>query len=99
MVRLNADSDERLLDIQGNETTPAKLAREYQIIYRPGVLLFEEGNLLRRHDSLTFPHHFKESLRYVGGGYYKETDYRSYSLQRTEDLLEAGVTIDLGPPQ
>ena len=99
VVRLDADSDERLLDIHGNETTPARLARKYEMIYRPGVLLFDEGNLLRRHDSLTFPHHFKESLRYVAGGYYKETDYRSYSRQRTEELLEAGVTIDLGAPQ
>ena len=99
VVRLDADSDERLLDIYGNETTPARLARKYEMIYRPGVLLFDEDNLLRRHDSLTFPHHFKESLRYVAGGYYKETDYRSYSRQRTEELLEAGVTIDLGAPQ
>ena len=98
VVRLNADSEERLLDINGNETTPARLAREYQMIYRPGILLFDDGNLLRRHDSLTFPHHFKESLRYVGSGYYKQLDYHSYSRQRTEELLEAGVTIDLGAP-
>ena len=96
VVRLDADSSVTLLDFFGNETTPAELARNYQMIYRPGVLLFENGNLLRRHDSLTFPHHFKESLRYVAGGYYQQTDYRSYSRQRTEQLLEAGVTIDLG---
>ena len=99
VVRLNADSEEPLLDMYGNQTTPAALAREYAMIYRPGVLLFDDGNLLRRHDSLTYPHHFKESLRYVAGGYYKQTDYRSYSRQRTEELLEAGVTIDLGAPQ
>jgi hypothetical protein len=69
------------------------------MIYRPGILLFDEGKLLRRHDSLTFPHHFKESLRYVAGGYYKDLDYRSYSRQRTEELLKAGVIIDLAPPQ
>ena len=87
------------MDVHGNATTPAELARELQMIYRPGVILFDDGNLLRRHDSLTFPHHFKESLRYVAGGYYQQTDYRSYSRQRTEELLEAGVDIDLGPPQ
>jgi len=62
------------------------------------VLVFEDGELLRRHDSLTFPHHFKESLRYVAGGYYRETSYYDYSQRRTEELLEAGVTIDLGRP-
>jgi len=97
VLRLDADSSEPIIDFYGNTTTAAELARQYEMIYRPGVLLFEDGNLLRRHDSLTFPHHFKESLRFVAGGYYKETDYRSYSRRRTEELLEAGVTIDLGP--
>jgi len=99
VVRLDADSTTPIVDVHGNQTTPAALAREYQMIYRPGVLLFDDGNLLRRHDSLTYPHHFKESLRYVAGGYYQHTDYRSYSRQRTEELLDAGVTIDLGPPK
>ena len=98
VVRLDADSTEAIIDIYGRETTPAALAREYEMIYRPGVLLFDEGNLLRRHDSLTFAHHFKESLRYVGGGHYRDTDYRSYSEQRTEALLQAGETIDLAGP-
>ena len=96
VVRLDADSNAPLRDFYGKETTPAEFAREHGMIYRPGVLLFEDGELLRRHDSLTFPHHFKESLRYVAGGYYKETDYPTYSRQRTEELLASGVTIDLG---
>ena len=68
------------------------------MIYRPGVLAFDNGTLVRRHDSLTFPHHFKESMRFVAGGFYQQTDYRTYSQQRTEELLEAGVDIDLGRP-
>ena len=98
VLRLDTDSGETIRDFHGNETTPAAFAREYQMIYRPGVLVFEDGELLRRHDSLTFPHHFKESLRYVAGGYYRETSYYDYSQRRTEELLEAGVTIDLGRP-
>jgi thioredoxin-related protein len=99
IVRLDADSNEPIMDVYGNKTTAAELAKKHEMIYRPGVLVFDEGNLLRRHDSLTFPHHFKESMRYVAGGYYKQTDYRSYSQQRTEELLAAGVVIDLGRPQ
>ena len=98
VVRLDADSTETILDIHGNKTTAAELANKHELFYRPGVLIFDEGVLLRRHDSLTFPHHFKESLRYVAGGFYKETDYRSYSQKRTEELLAAGVVIDLGRP-
>lgn len=98
IVRLDADSTETIVDTEGNKTTPAELARKHEMFYRPGVLVFDEGSLLHRHDSLTFPHHFKEGLRYVAGGYYKETDYRSYSRARTEELLAAGVIIDLGRP-
>ena len=98
VVRLDADSSQPIIDVTGRTTTPAELAREYQMIYRPGVLLFNEGELWRRHDSLIYPHHFSESLRYVAGEHYRETDYRSYSRARTEALLEAGVTIDLSAP-
>ncbi len=99
IVRLDADSMEAIRDVHGNKTTPAELVRQHEMIYRPGVLVFDDGHLVRRHDSLTFPHHFKESMRYVAGGYYKQTDYRNYSLQRTEELLANGVFIDLGRPQ
>jgi len=99
VVRLDADSNATIRDVLGNETTPAELARQHEMIYRPGVLVFDDGKLIRRHDSLTYPHHFKESLRYVAGGYYRQTDYRNYSLQRTEELLSSGVTIDLGRPE
>jgi hypothetical protein len=37
-------------------------------------------------------------MRFVAGGFYQQTDYRTYSQQRTEELLEAGVDIDLGRP-
>jgi thioredoxin-related protein len=99
IVRLDANSQETILDVYGNETTPAELARKHEMIYRPGVLAFDDGNLVRRHDSLTFPHHFKESMRYVAGGFYQQTDYQTYSQRRTEALLEAGVVIDLGRPK
>jgi thioredoxin-related protein len=99
IVRLDADSNATIIDVYGNQTTPAELARKHEMIYRPGVLVFEDGALLRRHDSLTFPHHFKESMRYVAGGYYQQMDYQSYSRQRTEELLASGVDIDLGRPK
>lgn len=99
VVRLDADSQEKIRDIHGNETTPAELARKYEMIYRPGVLMFDDGLLLRRVDSLLFPYHFKEYVRYVAGGFYKKLDWRTYSDRRTEELLQAGETIDLGRPK
>lgn len=98
IVRLDADSNSEVIDVDGTPTTPKKMAEEYEMIYRPGVLAFNESKLIRRHDSLTFPHHFKESMRYVAGGFYKQSDYQTYSENRTEELLSQGVIIDLGRP-
>lgn len=96
VVRLDADSDEKIIDVYGDQTTPRALAKEYDMVYRPGVLLFDDGELVRRYDSLLFHFHFKEGFRYVSGGYYKTQDYRTYSQARTEALLSQGVNIDLG---
>jgi thioredoxin-related protein len=96
IVRIDVSSNQALTDIDGEQTTSIKLVNKYQMIYRPGVLIFNEGKLLRRHDSLTFPYHFKESLRYVAGEFYKTQTYSDYSQKRTEELLSQGITIDLG---
>ncbi len=98
IVRLDADSEQAIVGVDGNPTTPKQLAKQFEMFYRPGVLAFNQGQLIRRHDSLTFPHHFKESMRFTAGGFYKTQDYRSYSEQRTEELLSQGVNIDLGRP-
>ena len=98
VVRLNTDSDETVIDFQGEETTTSRLAERYSMIYRPGILLFEDHNLIRRHDSLIFPHHLSESLRYVGRSIYRQTDYRSFTEQYRETLLQAGIDINLGRP-
>lgn len=99
IVRLDADSDQKVIDVDGTTTTAGAIARKHEMIYRPGVLVFDQGQLVRRHDSLTFPHHFKESMRFVAGGFYKNQDYRTYSEQRTEELLAKGINIDLGRPK
>jgi thioredoxin-related protein len=96
VVRLNADSDEEIIGVDGRKSTPRAMANKYEMIYRPGVLLFDDKILVRRYDSLLFPHHFKEGFRYVSGSFYKTQDYRAYSEARTEELLAQGVNIDLG---
>ncbi len=99
IVRLDADSDEAIIDVDGKPATPAGLAQKHNMIYRPGVLAFDRGELVRRVDSLLFPHHFKENMRFVAGGFYRRMDYPTYSARRTEELLSQGIDIDLGPPR
>jgi thioredoxin-related protein len=95
IVRIDASSNQLFTDVDGEQATASKLVDKYQMIYRPGVLVFNESKLRRRHDSLTFPHHFKESLRFVAGEFYKRQSYSEYSQQRTEELLSQGINIDL----
>jgi len=95
VVRLDADSPDRITDVAGNATTAGQWAEALNMIYRPGVLLFADGQLLRRYDSLLYRHHFAEGLRWIGSGSYRQEDYPSYSERRNEELLEAGIDIDL----
>jgi len=94
VVRLDADSNAPLVDPAGNRTTAHALARKHQVTYRPGVLLFDQGKLIRRHDSLLYSFHFKESLRYVSGGFHKVLSAREFSERYREELLSRGVDVD-----
>jgi thioredoxin-related protein len=96
IVRLDADSTDSIIDVDGNKTSPKTLANALKMSYRPGVMLFADGKLLRRYDSLLFRHHFKEGFRWISSGSYKREDYQTYSQRRTEELLDSGVDIDLG---
>nr|CAA6829445.1 MAG: Unknown protein [uncultured Thiotrichaceae bacterium] len=95
-VRLDAMSDAEIIDPEGNKTTAKEWVKKVEMTYRPGVLVFDEGKQLRRIDSLPYSHHFKEGMRYIGGGFYKTQKYDEYSEARTEELLAAGVDINLG---
>ena len=54
-----------------------------------------DGQLQRRYDSLLFSYHFREGFRYVADGYYRDMDYSEYADRRQEELLAAGVDINL----
>ncbi|MEZ5480188.1 MAG: thioredoxin fold domain-containing protein [Thiolinea sp.] len=95
VVRLDADAETDITTPEGEKTTPKAWAKSIDMTYRPGVLIYDEGKLQRRIDSLLFSFHFKEGLRYIGGGFYKTEDYSAYSEKRREELLSAGVDIDL----
>ncbi|MBL7002462.1 MAG: thioredoxin fold domain-containing protein [Gammaproteobacteria bacterium] len=94
-VRINLESDGDIVDVDGQKLSLKALAEKYKMIYRPGILLFNEGQLHRRYDSLLFSHHFKEGFRFVAGQHYKNGDYGHYSEKRTAQLLADGIDIDL----
>ena len=98
IVRLDANSDDEIIDVDGNKTTAKKWALKINLDYRPGILLYDNKKLISTIDALLFPFHFKEVLRYVSGKHYVQypKSYLDYLKVRQDELIKKGVTIDLG---
>ncbi|BAV33202.1 thioredoxin [Sulfuricaulis limicola] len=95
IVRLDAYSTSAIVDIDGRQTTPKEWALRLNIVYRPGVVFFNEGRERMRMDGMQYHYHFRELLRYVSGRHYREhATFSSYNAARREELLQQGVVID-----
>lgn len=95
IVRLDAYSSSPIVDIDGRKTTPKAWARRLNIIYRPGIVFFNEGKERMRMDGMHYHFHFKELLRYVSGRHYRDhATFTSYHAARREELLKQGLVID-----
>lgn len=95
VVRLDAYSTSPIVDIEGRRTTPKDWAKGLNLVYRPGIVLFNEGKERARMDGMLYRFHFKELLRYVSGRYYYEYPTKTrYNAARREELLRQGVVID-----
>ena len=95
LVRLDAYSTKPITDIDGNKTTPKAWAQKLNLVYRPGIVLFNEGKERARMDGMLYRFHFKELLRYVNGQYYNEYPSKSaYNAARRQELTEQGINID-----
>lgn len=97
VVRLDAESNESIINTKGEKTTPKKWVESLNLDYRPGMLLLNEGKVINTVDALLYSFHFKELLRYVSGKYYikHNGDYLDYLRVRQADLVNQGKTIDL----
>ena len=94
VVRINAEEDSLLIDLDGSELSVKDFVARYSIQYRPGILLIDESRIIRRYDSLPFSYHFREGLRFVAEGFYKHEAYEDYSKRRRDELIAAGVDIN-----
>ncbi len=96
VVRLDADSTTPITDVNGNKTTPKDWAKQLNITYRPGMILFDQGKEITRMDGMLYSFHFKELLRYVGGHYYQQyATYNEYLAKRQAELLDQGINIKI----
>lgn len=95
IVRLDAYSMSPIVDIEGRKTTPKEWAQRLNIVYRPGVVFFNEGKERMRMDGMQYHYHFRELLRYVSGRHYRKyATFSSYNAARREELLSQGAVID-----
>ncbi len=94
-VRLDADSSQAVVDLDGKTTTPAKWLKALDLSYRPAVVLFNEGREIQRVDGGLYHFHLKELLRYVSGAYYSQFGTLSqYKAAYRAELLKQGIAID-----
>ena len=83
------------MDLDGKKTSPREWAQRLNVIYRPGVVFFNEGQERVRMDGMQYHYHFKELLRYVSGKHYRRhASFSSYNAERREELLQQGAVID-----
>jgi thioredoxin-related protein len=93
-VRLDAESDRPLIDIEGQVTTPAQWVKDMGLTYRPAVVLFNQGRELFRADGQLYHHHLTEALRYVGKGYLQYDTLDEFKDVYREELLKVGDDVD-----
>lgn len=96
-VRLDALSEEPIVDVEGNQTTPRAYAEKLGLVYRPGIVLFDKGREVMRINSNLYSYHFEEILRYVGERHYETypESFYDYLDVRTAEITASGRDVDL----
>lgn len=96
-VRLDALSEEPIVDVEGNSTTPRAYAAKLGLVYRPGIVLFDKGREVTRIESELYTYHFEEVLRYVGERHYEKypESFYDYLDVRTAEITASGRDVDL----
>jgi len=95
VVRLDAESTQPLVDIEGRMTTPAKWVKDLGLTYRPSLIMFNDGREIYRADGRLYHFHFQEALRYVSGAYYKQFDtLGQYKAAYRAELRKKGIDVD-----
>ena len=95
VVRLDADSSERIVLPDGTATTPARWVKALGLAARPAIVLFDEGREVFRFEGHLYRFHFKEALRYVSGGHHRRfASISRYNAARRAELTRQGIDID-----
>lgn len=95
-LRFDTDSDKKIIWFDGTQLTPKQVAQKYNLSYRPGFLLFDEGKKIIEIDNRLYSFHFNTVLSFVSGRNYKTyEDFNAYRNALQGKLLEQGININL----
>jgi thioredoxin-related protein len=97
-VRLDALSDQPMVAVDGSQTTARKYAESLGLVSRPGIVLFDRGKEITRIESMLYPYHFQEVLRYVGERWYEKypKSFFDYLAVRSAELRARGEDVNIG---
>ena len=96
-VRLDALSEEPMIDPAGNATTPKAWAKQLGLTYRPGIVLFDQGKEIIRIENLLYSYHFTSVLEYVADRHHQAYPNRvwDYVDAKTAEILKSGEDLDI----
>ncbi len=97
VVRLDAESDQAIIDVDGNKTTPKEYVNKLGLNYRPGIIMFDQGKEVMRIDALLYSYHFAGHLRYIGERHYHQYPESVFDYLRVyrQKILDSGQDIDI----
>ncbi|NKN34522.1 thioredoxin family protein [Marichromatium bheemlicum] len=96
LVRLDTGAETPIIAPDGTATTARAFARKLDILYRPTLVLFDQGEVRARIDSMLYRYHFIGLLEYVGAGHYQHhPDPFDYIDAKTAALLAAGEDVSV----
>lgn len=100
LIRLDAKSSSPLKDFNGNPTTPAKLATELKLTYRPGMVFYDEGREVARVESMLYPFHFGNAISMaLDKNHEKFPGFQELSRSRQQEFLSKGIDVNVGKPE
>ena len=97
VTRLDALSEETIIDVDGNKTTPKAWTEKLGLTYRPAIVLFDKNREIIRIQSMLYSYQFMETLRYVGERHYEKypESFYDYLGERSKQLTESGKDVYL----
>ena len=94
VVRLDTESDTRIVTPDGAVTTASHWVRDLGFLYRPSFVLFDGGTELYRSDGILYHHHMVEALLWTKSGHRQYADIEVFKEDYRAELLESGRNVD-----